>query len=241
MTFVKSQPITNPKLSADGLYKKLHDTLSSILNTHYPLKTKSPKSPKSPNPWITPAIQAAKRTRRYLESVWRKSRFPSDRSKYVKQAHLCNRMVERARREHIANYIHENENEAGKLWRAVNSVLHRVPNTSMPSTSDITTLCHSFSTFFVNKIEKIRMKFCDPKLNVPHIPPPEINFPMTSFVPATADEVKKLIFSFQNMSCDLDPLPTITNTVNLSLESGSLTRRSERITHHTLIKETITV
>ena len=203
------------------------------MNTHAPLKTKS-VSPKPPNPWITPAIQAAKRTRRYLERVWRKSRFPSDISKYAKQAHLSNSMMERARRKHIANYIHENENDAGKLWRAVNSVLHRAPNTSMPSTSDITTLCHSFSTFFVNKIGKIRMKFCDPKHNVPHIPPPEINFPMTSFEPATADEVKKLILSSQDKSCDLDPLPTkllkscldilltpITNIVNLSLESGS--------------------
>ena len=98
--------------------KQFHDTLSSISNTHAPLKTKSVSKP--PNPWITSAISAAKRTRRYLERVWRKSRFPSDRSKYVKQAHLCNRMMERARREHIANYIHENENDAGKLWRAVN-------------------------------------------------------------------------------------------------------------------------
>ena len=122
---VKSQLITNPKLSADSLYKQFHDTLSSILNTYAPLKTKS-VFPKLPNPWITSAIQAAKRTRRYLERVWRKSRFPSDRSKYVKQAHLCNRIVKRARREHIANYIHENENDAGKLWRAVNSVLHLI-------------------------------------------------------------------------------------------------------------------
>ena len=57
---------------------------------------------------------------------------------------------------------------------------------------------------------------------------------MTSFEPATADEIKKLILSSQDKSCDLDPLPTellkscldilltpITNTVNLSLESGS--------------------
>ena len=146
---VKSQLITNPKLSADSLYKRFHDTLSSILNTHAPLKIKS-VSPKPLSPWITSAIQAAKRTRRYLVRIWRKSCFPSNRSKYVKQAHLCNRMMETARREHIANYIHENENNAGKLWRAVNSVLHRVPNTSMPTTSDITTLCHSFFTFFVN-------------------------------------------------------------------------------------------
>ena len=57
---------------------------------------------------------------------------------------------------------------------------------------------------------------------------------MTSFEPATADEVKKLILSSQDKSCDLDPLPTkllktcldilltpIPNIVNLSLESGS--------------------
>ena len=85
-------------------------------------------------------------------------------------------MMERARREHIANYIHENENDAGKLWRALNSVLHRALNTSMPTTSDITTICHSFFTFFVNKNEKIRMKFCDPKHNVSHIPPLDFFF-----------------------------------------------------------------
>ena len=38
-----------------SLYKQFHDTLSSILNTHAPLKTKS-VSPKPPNPWITLAI-----------------------------------------------------------------------------------------------------------------------------------------------------------------------------------------
>ena len=220
---VESQLITNPKLSADSLYKQFHDTLSSILNTHAPLKTKS-VSPKPPNPWITPAIQAAKRTRRYLQRGWRKSSFLSDRSKYVKQAHLCNIMMERARREHIANYIHENENDAG----AVNSVLHRVPNTSMPSVSDITTLCHSFSTFFVNKIEKIRMKFCDPKHNVPHIPPPEINLPMTSFKPII-EILSRYIADSHHEHCHF--------VFGIRL----FPRRFEIITHHTPIKETITV
>ena len=75
------------------------------------------------------------------------------------------------------------------------------------------------------------MKFWDPKHNVPHIPPPEMYFLMTSFEPATTDEVKKLIFFSQDKSCDLNPLPTkllkscldvlltpITNIVNLSSE-----------------------
>ena len=64
---IKSQLITNPKLSAGSLYKQFHDTLSSILNTHAPPKTKS-VTPIGlpPNPWIISAIEAAKRTQRYI-------------------------------------------------------------------------------------------------------------------------------------------------------------------------------
>ena len=52
------------------------------------------------------------------------------------------------------------------------------------------------------------MQFCDPNHNVPHIPPPQIIFLMTSLEPATVEEVEKLILSSQHKSCDLDPLPT---------------------------------
>ena len=95
-------------------------------------------------------------------------------------------MMERARREHIVNYIHENENDAGKLWRAFNSVLHRAPTRSMPTTID-------FATVFPHFLYGIQ--FCDPRHSVPHITPLEINFRMTSFEPASADEVKKLFLS----------------------------------------------
>ena len=36
----------------------------------------------------------------------------------------------------------------------------------------------------------------------------QINHPLAAFTPATVDEVKKIIMSSRNMSCDLDPLPT---------------------------------
>ena len=43
----------------------------------------------------------------------------------------------------------------------------------------------------------MRNKFCDGKHNVPYISPPEINFPMTSFEPATAEEVKNWFFVYR--------------------------------------------
>ena len=67
---------------------------------------------------------------------------------------------------------------------------------------------------------------------------------MTSFKLAIENEVKKVILSSQDKSCDLDQLPTkllkscldvlltpITNIVNLSLESGSFPDVLKIITH----------
>ena len=62
---------------------------------------------------------------------------------------------------------------------------------------------------------------------------PRVNSLLVSFEPATADEVKKIIMSSPNKSCELDPLPTvllkscldtllkpITDIINASLCSG---------------------
>ena len=62
---------------------------------------------------------------------------------------------------------------------------------------------------------------------------PRVNSLLVSFEPATADEVKKIIMSSPNKSCDLDPLPIvllkscldtllkpITDIINASLRSG---------------------
>ena len=103
----------------------------------------------------------------------------------------------------------------------------------MPDSTDLPSLCASFSTFLVHKIEKIRLKFrtdnCKPKF----IPPPEIKCYLTCFEPATSEEVRKLILTSPTKTCALDPIPTsllkscvdvlltpITNIVNLSLKSS---------------------
>ena len=121
----KSQLITNPKLSADSIYQHVHDILSSILNTHAPLKTRS-VSPKPQNPWITSAIT-------------------------ITPAH--DDILNASHRNLVFNQIDQNMSSKlncvinGKRWRAVNMVLHRIPTKSMPTTTDIVTLCHSYSTF----------------------------------------------------------------------------------------------
>ena len=106
--------------------------------------------------------------------------------------------------------------------------MHRKAMPSMPDSTDLPSLCASFSTFFVDKIEKIRLKFRTDNRKPEFIPPPEIKCHLTCFEPATSEEVRKLILTSPTKTCALDPIPTsllkscvdvlltpITNIVNL--------------------------
>ena len=65
----------------------------------------------------------------------------------------------------------------------------------MPSMPDSTDLP---STFFVDKIDKNRLKF---------IQHPEMKCHLTCFEPATSEEVRKLILTSPTKTCALDPIP----------------------------------
>ena len=66
-----SDLIKNPKSNAAELVQQYDSVLSTFIDFHAPIATKK-ISPKTPNPWMTPAILASKRHRRYLERVWRR-------------------------------------------------------------------------------------------------------------------------------------------------------------------------
>ena len=100
----KSDLITDPKHSVVELYNQFHKTLESLLDCHAPLKTKT-VSQKPQNPWRTDEIDVAKRKRRQLERVWRRTHLPTDRWKYSKQLHLCNRLMANERRQYIRKQI----------------------------------------------------------------------------------------------------------------------------------------
>ena len=85
---------------------------------------------------MTDEIDVAKRKRRQLEPVWRGTRLPTDRSKYSKQLHLCNRLMANERWQYIRKQIHESEKNPNKLWATENNILHRKAMPSMPESTD---------------------------------------------------------------------------------------------------------
>ena len=96
-----------------------------------------------------------------------------------------------ARRRYYADCINETSDNPRTLWKTINNILYRTQSPSIPVFSDIKSLSESFSKFFMDKIEKIRMHFTNDIHNMQNIKSPTVKSRMTSFEPATADEVRK--------------------------------------------------
>ena len=182
---------------------------------------------------MTSEILLSKRRRRYLERVWRKTRSSLDRSRYSKQCHLCNRQMAKAKSEYFTNMVSSNSENSHQLWSCINKILHRRAAPSLPKHNSLCSLCDLFSGYFKDKITRIQSSFPVHMLNKVEVQPPPISSLLSSFTPATAEEVRQIIMSSPNKFCDLDPMPTvllkacidtllgtITNIVNVSLRTG---------------------
>jgi hypothetical protein len=224
---------TNPASNATDLGDQYCE-LRAILDRHAPLKTKQ-LSFRPENPWMTPEIIRAKGHRRYLERTWRKNPTPLNRSRFTKQANLCNRLMSKAKAAYYTDVIRENSTDQRSLWKAFNKILHRKPAQFLPDCSSLKELAANFGSFFVNKISLIRTSFPSTGSHTPDARPP--GYPdlpeLTVFSPVSEAEVRRLIMNAPTKSCDLDPIPTpllktcidvlltpITRLINLSLSEG---------------------
>ena len=209
-------------------------TLSSLLDKHAPLKNISCSS-KTQKPFITPDIRSEKAKRSKLETIYRRSRRPSDFQSFKKQSIIVHKLISDSRRSYYRSLILARKDYPRKLWSTLNSLLSRNIPSCLPSFSCASTLAASFLKIFDDKISLLCSKLPPPAIpptdQAPITPPPLLS----SFAPSTEEEeVRRVIMSSSDSSCDLDVIPTsllkscldvlikpITIIVNLSLSEGS--------------------
>jgi len=134
---------------------------------------------------MSPEIINAKVHRWYLERIWMKSLTQVNRSRYIKQCHFYNRLMYKAKSDFYRNMISNNSDNPCQLWNCINS----------------------FSKHFKDKITQIHASFPFSASSC-NIDFPVVHHPYTVFKPASLTEVSKLILSYPNKSCELDPITT---------------------------------
>ncbi len=232
---MNSDLITKPHSDLPALIDQYNSTLSTVLDKHAPLKTRS-FTQRPNNPWYNDEIAEAKRKRKRLERKWRKTKLQIDRDLYKTQRLLVNSLISEAKSKYYQDQITTCANSKD-LFNIVDSLLHQKGKPKLPSSQTHQELADNFNDFFVSKIVKIRASFPDEDslcgintTNPSDTVPPILDI----FYPASDEEVEKLIRSSPSKHCDLDPIPTwilkehlnlllpaITKIVNLSLETST--------------------
>ncbi len=243
---LESDLIQHPSDNIDQLYDQYHDTLSSLLDKHAPIKSKT--FSKSKPKWIDDSFLNAKRQKRQYERSWRRNKTPLNRSKLRKQINYCNRHLEKSKSNFYSGLIKQNEGNPKKLWNELNKILHRTPVSALPDHVSEKSLANTFSDFFITKISKIRDLFTgvSPSAVSPDKPPKSLE----DFNLVSEPDVWKFILESPTKSCQLDPWPTflvkdyvdillspITKLVNISLRDGIFPHRFKEAVVTPLIKK----
>lgn len=220
----------NDEMDVDWLETNLHSCTKDALDVHAPLTKKVVKAHKQ-HPWYNDSIHSQRQIRRRLERKWRKTKAATDWQAYETQCQLVVQTIRQAKQAYYKEKLIASPSDA---YQVVNSLL-QVNNTQLPSCATDADLADRFVNFFMDKVTKIRsfLDSCatddqDGEVSVcPH--------KLTSFVPITQDDLRKLIFRAKTKSCKIDPMPThilkesavldallpyLTTMVNASLRSG---------------------
>jgi exonuclease III len=179
----RSRLITHPPANLSDLVEAYNTTLSSLINKHAPLKTKTIRA-KPINKWFTPALSALKSARRHLEKIWLNSQSP-DHLKLLRTAtNKYHSAIIAAKKIYNASIISASTSDPRKLWNSINTLLDRKPTSHLPSFSSGKSLSQMFATFFSDKILKLYTGLKSVTINSsPHTLPRDTSTSINVFIP----------------------------------------------------------
>ena len=215
-------PLSSSEL--DMLVRDYNASLSSIMDHHAPLKTKTVRA-RPQVLWYNADIAEAKRRRRKAERRWRKTRFPEDLETFKRLKNHVTYISTKARRNFYADFMREN---GGDQARATRALLLPKDDLSFPEYVDGSTLANDIDRFFFRKIMNIRTDLdaaaMEAQARVHHDSVFDGDQKLHDFISLSTEEVKKLIQKSSKKSCTLDPMPTslVVSVVDELLPSISL-------------------
>lgn len=228
----------NPMTPIDSLVGKYEAVLTSLLDNHAPVKTKT-ITLRPVTPWFTHEIKEQKSIRRRLERRWRKTNLAADKELFSQQCSLVNQLISSAKTVYYTKMINDSGSDQRALFKSVNKLFHGNRDYLYPSCDSVELLANQFADYFENKISVIRndlsLKYASLVNPLPDLPFPQCDTKLCCFVSITDDQLSALIGKTYFKSCIIDPipaqilrecwsdlLPVITRMVNTSLTDAVL-------------------
>jgi hypothetical protein len=182
MTLINLSLYLSPQPVLSELCDQYDEVLSSILDDHAPLLTKTVIQ-RPAAPWYNEDIAVQKSKRCKFERCWRRSGLQVDLQVYINQCLLVKELVNTAKANYSSSLIEEVGSDNKKLFHTIDRLLHRRPEKFYPLCESLNELSTQFNNFFTNKIVKIREELANDEFALTHLPefdtspppPPSLN------------------------------------------------------------------
>ena len=188
----------------DNPVLKYNTVMTSLVDKHAPMTTIRLKGTNS-KPWYNDEIHDARKVRRRLERLFRKSGLEVHRQMFIDQSKAVVSLIQRTRSAYMRQKLSTCNTK--DMFRLVNNLLSNNQKSKLPDLADKDALVNKFATFFDEKIASIRKDF-GPALPAQMLSITSIECSLASFQVVSSSELEKIIRGSPNKSCELDPLPT---------------------------------
>ena len=236
-----------------ALVGEYNTKLRNILDTHAPLKERAIRKCHS-QPWFDDQVKIEIRLWRVKEWRWKSDPEEYNYIAFYNQQRYITGLIKSKKKLFYVTKIQQNANNPKEIFNITNKLLGRNDQFPLPAYEDKSDLANDFSSFFINKIDKIMEKLKATSALTEENSYMESQFltehQMLTFQQLSVDEVCKLINSAEAKSCELDPIPSkllktnsreiapvITEILNLSLKTGDFCEELKQALLHLLLKK----
>ena len=205
--------------SADESVDFFNRTLSSILDLHAPVETRTVTFTRTA-PWFTPELRTMKAAGRVFERRAAKSELTVHKEAYQEHQKAYSKSLGKTRSQFYSNIINKNPGNSKQLFSTINQLLKPQTHSHTDITEEQCTIRSLFSSSHA--------------LSVPTADPQPGTFqPLCYFPDISEPEVEDIVRRMKPSTCALDPFPTalvksnictlsplITQVINYSLQAG---------------------
>lgn len=236
-----SSLVSDPASTVDGYVQQIHTIVNEELDKVAPLRvSKHVQRPLPCDTFLSSDAISAKRERRRLERIWKRTGSETVRQQYRAACRVTTKTINDSRSHFLSEKLRSASLCAKSKWRQYKSLLHtsNAHSSACPGLGNTAqSFCNKLATFFQTKINNLRSSNALILQNQSPNPfshdQPYIGTPLDSFTPVTPAEVLKLLSSLSLKFSPLDPFPSsllkqcprsfssiISNLANLSFSQG---------------------
>ena len=158
-------------------------------------------------------LRHAKHARRRAEKVWRRTKLTVHRKLFRKQCNAVNKLMISTKKTFFSAKIRDCSKDQKQLFKLTSHLMGNTGQVILPIHESAEQLANMYGYFYIDKVTTIRrsINIGNPSDIYETALDSDVKFdgiPLQRFLPATHDEVKRIITNSPNKSCDLDPIPT---------------------------------